>query len=104
MWICETDSHCIDCPKNYPDESCEHWIEVAPVRHGCWIVKHFGDDAQCSECGWSFSDAYDADSHDRFCRHCGTEMCDLVLENKKGRVKPCIVGQSTVMISPVTEI
>lgn len=57
--------------------------DVKPVVHGHWFVKRFGDDAQCSECGWSFADAYDADSHDRFCRHCGIEMCDLVLENKK---------------------
>lgn len=54
--------------------------DVKPVVCGRWIVKHFGDYARCSECGWIFSDAYDADSHDRFCRHCGAEMASVVQE------------------------
>lgn len=67
-------------------------VDAIPVVSGRWIVKHFGDDAQCSECGWSFSDAYDADSHDRFCRHCGAEMGSLVLENKKVKSKTVYCG------------
>lgn len=82
MFICEKGFNCIDCTHTY-SEDCDHILEVKPVVRGHWAVKRFGSDAQCSECGWSFADAYDADSHDRFCRHCGTEMCDLVLENKK---------------------
>lgn len=31
-WICDKDQNCIDCPKHYPEETCEHWIEVEPVK------------------------------------------------------------------------
>ena len=32
-WICDKDQNCIDCPKYYPEETCEHYIEVEPVKH-----------------------------------------------------------------------
>ena len=32
-WICDKDQNCIDCPKHYPEETCEHYIEVEPVKH-----------------------------------------------------------------------
>lgn len=74
MFTCERGFNCVTCSRFDPRKICEHWIEVAPVRRGHWIVKHFGDDAQCSVCGRSFSDAYDADTYDYYCRHCGAEM------------------------------
>lgn len=54
--------------------------DVKPVVRGRWIVKRFGSDAQCSECGRRFSDAYDADICDHYCRHCGAEMAGVVQE------------------------
>lgn len=55
MWICDKDEHCIDCPKNYPNEECEHYIEVQVIKHGRWIkiTNDWVDDAQyvCSCCG-----------------------------------------------------
>lgn len=57
MFICDKDEHCIDCPKNYPNEQCEHWVEVDYVKHGHWQFKDdFGNRdydfiAVCSRCG-----------------------------------------------------
>ena len=31
-WICDKDQNCIDCPKHFPEETCEHWIEVELVK------------------------------------------------------------------------
>lgn len=31
-WICDKDQNCIDCPKHYPEETCEHYIEVETVK------------------------------------------------------------------------
>lgn len=31
-WICDKDQDCIDCPKHFPEETCEHWIKVEPVK------------------------------------------------------------------------
>lgn len=28
MYICEKDYHCVDCPRIYPEEECDHWVEV----------------------------------------------------------------------------
>lgn len=43
-------------------------------KTGRWLIKKIGADAQCSECGTYFSDAYDTDNSDAFCRHCGAKM------------------------------
>ena len=57
-------------------------IERQPIieperKTGWWLIKRFGADAQCSECGTYFSDAYDTDNSDVFCRHCGAKMDGL---------------------------
>ena len=39
-----------------------------------WIIRKWGDDAKCSNCGRSFKDVYDMDNYDQYCRHCGTQM------------------------------
>lgn len=39
-----------------------------------WLIRRWGDDAQCSNCGKSFKDVYDVDNYDKFCRHCGVQM------------------------------
>lgn len=43
-------------------------------RTGKWLIRRFGGDAQCSECGMYFRDAYDFENSDHYCRHCGAEM------------------------------
>ena len=43
-------------------------------KPGKWLIREFGDDAQCSECGMYFKDAYDSENSDHYCRHCGAEM------------------------------
>lgn len=43
-------------------------------KPGKWLIREFGDDAQCSECGMYFKDAYDVDNSDHYCRHCGAKM------------------------------
>ena len=39
-----------------------------------WLIRKWGDDAKCSNCGHTFKDVYDMDNHDRFCRFCGSKM------------------------------
>ena len=43
-------------------------------KPGKWLIRKFGANAQCSECKMSFSDVYDLESSDAYCRHCGTKM------------------------------
>lgn len=47
-----------------------------------WLIRKWGDDAKCSNCGHTFKDVYDMDNHDRFCRFCGRKM-----EGVKGETK-----------------
>lgn len=72
LFICEKDQHCVDCPRNYPEERCEHWVEVEYVRHAKWVwVK---DHWECSACrGKRFHDiALGLDA--TFCGVCGAKM------------------------------
>jgi rRNA maturation endonuclease Nob1 len=39
-----------------------------------WLIRKWGDNAKCSNCGHTFKDVYDMDNHDRFCRFCGSKM------------------------------
>ena len=43
-------------------------------KTGFWMIRKFGADAKCSNCGRSFNDVYDLDDYDGFCRHCGAQM------------------------------
>lgn len=56
--------------------------DVQPVRHGRWLIPRFGSDARCSECGMHFTDVYDIDNYDRFCRHCGAVMEGIGVETE----------------------
>lgn len=44
-----------------------------------WIIRKWGDDAQCSNCGRYFKDVYDLDNYDNYCRHCGSNMKGLTI-------------------------
>ena len=73
MWICDKDEHCIDCPRNYPNEDCEHYIEVQVIKHGWWIQDGTGCRATCSVCkentdrGWIY----------HYCPNCGARMDEV---------------------------
>lgn len=43
-------------------------------KTGVWLIYKFGSDAQCSECKTFFSDVYDMENSDNYCRHCGAKM------------------------------
>ena len=63
-------------------------LEKLPPEHpeqktGMWLIRKWGDDAKCSNCGKTFKDVYDMDNHDRFCRFCGSKMVG-VKRIKKG--------------------
>ena len=47
-----------------------------------WLIRKWGDDAKCSNCGHVFKDVYDMDNHDRFCRFCGSKMIGVKGETK----------------------
>lgn len=53
-----------------------------PGKSGWWLIRSFGSDAKCSECGMYFSDVYDMEDSDNYCRHCGTKMNGLKLEDE----------------------
>ena len=41
-------------------------------KYGKWIINKYTSNAKCSECKYSFTDAYDLDNYDLYCRHCGS--------------------------------
>ena len=47
-----------------------------------WIIRKWGDDAKCSNCGKTFSDVYDMENYDRYCRFCGCKMVGFKGEQK----------------------
>lgn len=68
-FICKKDEHCIDCPKNYPEEECEHWIEVEEVKYGHWIdAREQCSSFVCSKCEYQSRAQYN------FCPECGVKM------------------------------
>ena len=68
-FICDKDEHCVDCPKNYPEEKCQHWTEVEEVKHGHWIdAREQCDSFVCSNCEYQSRAQYN------FCPECGAEM------------------------------
>lgn len=48
--------------------------EQPEQKTGVWLIRRFGADAQCSECKTFFSDVYDMENSDNYCRHCGAKM------------------------------
>lgn len=56
-------------------EDIESLQSVQPEQKaGKWLIRKFGADAQCSKCKMYFSDVYDLENSDAYCRHCGTKM------------------------------
>ena len=78
MWICDKDEHCIDCPKNYPNEECEHYIEVQEVKHGRWLAYEFGNEHwhKCSVCGKAdeYINNLGLVAVRNYCPNCGAKM------------------------------
>lgn len=46
-------------------------------KTGMWLIRKWGGDAKCSNCGYRFNDVYDTEHHDRYCRFCGSKMLGL---------------------------
>lgn len=46
-------------------------------KTGMWLIRKWGGDAKCSNCGYRFNDVYDTENHDRYCRFCGSKMLGL---------------------------
>lgn len=57
-------------------------LPTVPGKSGWWLIRSFGSDAKCSECGMYFTDVYDMENSDNYCRHCGTKMNGLKLEDE----------------------
>lgn len=57
-------------------------VDAVQVRRGRWLIRSFGSDAKCSECGIYLSDVYDMEKSDNYCRHCGAKMDGLKLEEE----------------------
>lgn len=77
--ICHPDIHesiaCDIVPSLIDDAINE--LSPAPLPEcatGFWLIRRWGDDAKCSNCGKMFKDVYDMENYDGFCRHCGTKM------------------------------
>lgn len=63
-----------NCTRKEKYQDCEYQNLIQERRTGKWLIRIFGGDAQCSECGMYFKDAYDLENSDHYCRHCGTKM------------------------------
>lgn len=78
MFICEKDMHCVemDCPIHNPEETCDHMIEVEPVKYGGWTI-HDPDwnSWTCTNCkeAWILNDGDPIANNMRYCPHCGAK-------------------------------
>lgn len=63
-WYCDKGTTVDSTPKS----------EQLERKTGVWLIHKFGSDAQCSECKMFFSDVYDMENSDNYCRHCGAKM------------------------------
>ena len=76
--ICHPDIHesiaCDIVPSLIDDAINE--LPPAPPYYvtGFWLIRKWGDDAKCSNCGRTSEGVYDMDNYDGFCRHCGAKM------------------------------
>ena len=75
-------SMCLDCIKGTTVDSTPK-SEQPERKAGVWLIRNFGSDAQCSECKTFFSDVYDMENSDNYCRHCGTKMEGLRRTNNE---------------------
>lgn len=70
-------------PNAWLDCAVEAVKALPPVQQeqktALWIIRKWGDDARCSNCGRYFKDVYDMDNYDNFCRHCGSNMKGLTI-------------------------
>ena len=75
MMICNEGRHCPLC-----NDSCESYIEVAPVHHGYWIEPtkidgRFFDIPHCSVCEGV---PCGVDKNTKFCPNCGARMDEVI--------------------------
>ena len=79
MFICDKDEHCIDCPKNYENEECEHWVEVVPIddiyrfTNKTPPIEQFQlvDDIKCGLCPYCNEGV---NEEMNFCSNCGQRL------------------------------
>lgn len=76
--ICENgyQTKCVDCPlRDENAKPCEHAIEVAPVRHGRWVMSSDRPDTIICTCCDSAFDVWKADiKRHHYCPNCGAKM------------------------------
>lgn len=76
--ICENgyQTKCVDCPlRDDNAKPCEHAIEVAPVRHGRWVMSGDRPDTIICTCCDSAFDVWKADiKRYHYCPNCGAKM------------------------------
>ena len=74
-------NNCTEYPyyEEIADNRVDTWLNELPSvqperKTGWWLIREGISDAQCSECKMYFTDVYDMDNSDAFCRHCGAKM------------------------------
>ena len=73
--MCSEDKNGITVSRANVDSMLRYLPHVKPEQKtATWLIRKWGDDAKCSNCGKTFKDVYDMESYDGFCRHCGTKM------------------------------
>ena len=73
--MCSEDEKGITVSRANVDSMLRSLPHVKPEQKTAfWLIRKWGDDAKCSNCGHTFKDVYDMDNHDRFCRFCGRKM------------------------------
>lgn len=75
--ICIQQSNGVEICDDYavPVEYLKQLPPAQPERKtATWLIRKWGGDAKCSNCGRYFKDVYDMENYDNFCRHCGTQM------------------------------
>ena len=56
----------------------ETQVSVQPeVKTGKWLIRKWGAEAQCPNCHKYFSDVYDMEGYDAYCRNCGLQMVGI---------------------------
>ena len=66
MKSCKINTECALC-----DSSCDNYVELVELKHGCWEI--FGNKRRCSICGTGYADVQLPYSFN-YCPHCGASM------------------------------
>ena len=77
--ICHPDIHesiACDIVPSLIDDAINELPPAQPPEcaTGFWLIRRWGDDAKCSNCGRTSKDVYDMENYDAFCRCCGAKM------------------------------